>query len=345
MIKASIAGASGYSGGELVRLLARHSEVELCHLAAGKSAGQAFEEVYPNFHSLVSATLTETDWQRLGQDSDVVFLCLPHGHAIEAAPVLLEAGARVIDVGADFRLQNTAEYQQWYGVEHTQPELLAESVYGLPELNRDAIRSARVVGNPGCYPTAATLALLPILELLGDQADSSIVVDAKSGTSGAGRTAATGTLYCEVNENVKPYKVADHRHAPEMEQTLKERSPHRPTVFFTPHLIPMTRGISAACYVRSRSDVSQSDLYAALHAAYDQEPFVRVREEPPQTKATFGSNYCDVAVRHDPRSGMICAMSAIDNLGKGAAGQAVQNMNLLFGLEETKGIDQIPLYP
>jgi N-acetyl-gamma-glutamyl-phosphate reductase len=288
--------------------------------------------------------LNGTGWREMAQDSDVVFLALPHGAAIEAAPVLLEKGARVIDLGADFRLKDPATYARWYGSEHGAPDLLADAVYGLPEQNRACLPSARLVANPGCYPTAAALALLPLVR--GGHANGPVIVDAKSGVSGAGRNPSAATQFSEVNENVKPYKIGAHRHGPEMEQTFALAGAPVP-VYFAPHLTPMTRGILATCYVPLAGELSEAEALALYRDAYRDEPFVRVLEgdELPQTKATLGSNFCDVAVRVDRQRGLAVAVSAIDNLVKGAAGQAIQNMNLMFGFPETEGLWVPAMFP
>jgi len=343
-IRASVAGASGYAGGEVVRWLARHPRVELAHLTAFREQGRPVASVFPNLRGFAGQTLNGTGWLEMAQDSDVVFLALPHGAAIEAAPVLLEKGARVIDLGADFRLKDPATYARWYGSEHGAAHLLDDAVYGLPEQNRACVRSARLVANPGCYPTAAALALLPLVR--GGHANGPVIVDAKSGVSGAGRNPSAATQFSEVNENVKPYKIGEHRHGPEMEQTFALAGAPVP-VYFAPHLTPMTRGILATCYVPLAGELSEEEALALYRDAYRDEPFVRVLEqdELPQTKATLGSNFCDVAVRVDRQRRLAVAVSAIDNLVKGAAGQAIQNMNLMFGFPETEGLWAPAMFP
>ena len=347
MIRAAIAGASGYSGAELVRWLHVHPDVELGALAAGRSAGQRVEAVFPHLGGVAEGALVETDWDRLGSDADVVFLALPHGEALAAAGRLLEAGARVVDLGTDFRLRDPAAYRRWYGGEHTATDLLAEAVYGLTEWHRDAVAGARLVANPGCYPTASSMALKPVLEHFGDRVTGTIVIDAKSGVSGAGRNPRDGYQYSELNENFKPYGSGVHRHQPEIEQELAAGGGAGAQVFFSPHLAPMTRGILAACYVPMSEAPSREELEAAFLDRYADEPFVRVltQQALPQTKATLGSNYCDIAVRVDRERGLVVVFSAIDNLVKGAAGQAVQNMNVLFGLPETTGLTASPVFP
>ena len=342
-VRASVAGASGYAGGELVRWLTGHPSVELTHVTAFRERGRPLSEVFPNLNGFGDHTLNGAGWAEMARDSDVVFLALPHGAAIEAVPVLLEAGARVVDLGADFRLKDAAVYAQWYGSEHGASGLLGEAVYGLPESNREALRSARLVANPGCYPTAAALALLPLLS--SGRVKGPVIVDAKSGVSGAGRNPSAATHFSEVNENVKPYNLGRHRHGPEMEQTFAAAGTPVP-VYFAPHLAPMTRGILATCYAPLSGALPEEELLGIYRDAYRAEPFVRVLEESlPQTKATLGSNFCDVAVRVDSERGLAVAVSAIDNLVKGAAGQAVQNMNLMFGRPEVEGLWAAGMYP
>ena len=343
-IRASVAGASGYAGGEVVRWLSGHPRVELVHLTAFREQGRPVADVFPNLRGFAPQTLNGAGWRDLGADSDVVFLALPHGAAIEAVPQLLERGARVIDLGADFRLKDPEVYARWYGAEHTAPDLLATAVYGLPEQTRECIRPAALVANPGCYPTAAALALLPLIK--SGFAGGPVIVDAKSGVSGAGRNPSAGTHFSEVNENLKPYKLGSHRHGPEMEQTFAAAGAPVP-VYFAPHLAPMTRGILATCYAPLTGDLSEEGARALYRDAYRDEPFVRLLEgdELPQTKATLSSNFCDVAVRVDPERGLAVAVSAIDNLVKGAAGQAIQNMNLMFGFPETEGLWAPPMFP
>ena len=340
MIRVAVAGASGYSGGELLRILALHPGVELVRLAAGEQAGRRLAEAHPQFRGteLGERVLCASDWNELGEGADVAFLALPHGHALTAAPRLLAQGCRVIDIGADFRLRDPEQYRRWYGLEHSAAELLAEAVYGLPELQRARLAEARLVANPGCYPTAAALALLP---LLPHAAEEPIVVDAKSGVSGAGRKATLEYAFSEVDESLRPYGVLSHRHTPEIAQTLAIAGAARPVVF-TPHLIPMVRGLLATCYVRLAEPPADLELLYAER--YRGEPFVTVlgSDELPATGSLRGANRCEVAVRFDEESGLAIAFGAIDNLVKGAAGQAVQNMNLMFGLDERIGLTAAP---
>jgi N-acetyl-gamma-glutamyl-phosphate reductase len=343
MIRVSIVGASGYTGGELLRWLCRHPEVTLTQLVAFQSAGQELATVFPGFRDVVEQTLVAADWSRLGEESDVVFLALPHGAALAAVPEILAGGARVVDLGADFRLRDRVSYERWYELPHTAPDQLDGAVYGLPELWRSALRQTRLVANPGCYATAAALALLPLAE--AGYIAGPVCVDGKSGASGAGRTPALGLHYSELNENLRPYNVAAHRHTPEMEQTLADAGA-AVGVLFAPHLVPMTRGLLCTCYVPLARDLDSAAASALYRDRYAQAPFVRVLvDELPQTKATLGSNFCDVTVRVDAERGLAVAMAALDNLGKGAAGQAVQNMNLMLDLPETAGLWAPAVYP
>jgi len=343
-VRVSVVGASGYGGGELVRILTGHPEVEIVHLAADTHAGQPMDALFPNLKTFTGRRTEELDLSVLASDSDVVFLALPNGIAMDLVPPLLEAGAKVIDLGADFRLKKAEVYERWYKIPHRSASYLEEAVYGLPELNRAAVRGARLVANPGCYPTAALIALSPVLRHPAASRQG-IVIDAKSGVSGAGRGLSLGTHFSEVNENVKPYNVGVHRHQPEMEQALAEAGA-AVSVLFAPHLIPMTRGILATCYVRLQEPLAQEAAVDLYREAYDPEPFVRVLTDSlPETKATYGSNFCDVTVRVDLERGVAVALGALDNLGKGAATQAIQCMNLMFGRPETEGLLQPPLYP
>ena len=342
-IRASVAGASGYAGGEVVRWLSGHPRVELVHLTAFREQGRPLAAVFPNLRGFAQQTLNGAGWRQMAADSDVVFLALPHGAAIEAAPAILDAGARVIDLGADFRLKDPTAYARWYGAEHNATDLLGDAVYGLPEQNRALMRDARLVANPGCYPTAAALAILPVLEVAATTAP--VIVDAKSGVSGAGRNPSASTHFSEINENVKPYKLGEHRHGPEMEQTFASAGTPV-SVYFAPHLAPMTRGILATCYVSLAGELSEDDARGLYVDAYRDHPFVRVLDdELPQTKATLGSNFCDVAIRVDEERRLAIAVAALDNLVKGAAGQAIQNMNLMFGFDETEGLWMPPIFP
>jgi N-acetyl-gamma-glutamyl-phosphate reductase len=344
MIKVSVIGASGYGGGELARLLVGHPEVELVHLTAESKAGEAMADLYPNQRGFTTAITENTDVDQIAKDSDVVFLALPNGKAMQLAPTIVPQ-ARLVDLGADFRFRDPQVYEQWYKIPHASPGLLADSVYGLTEFRRGEVRRAQVVGNPGCYPTAALLATLPLLQS-GKVRTDGVIVDAKSGVSGAGRGLSLGTHFSEVNENVQPYNVAGHRHMPEIEHEISALVGHNTAVTFTPHLIPMTRGILVTAYVAMTAPITTDEATSILREAYAGEPFVRVLVDAlPQTKATSGSNFCDVAVRADAHSRTLIAMAALDNLVKGASGQAVQNMNVMMGLPEDLGLRMPGLYP
>jgi N-acetyl-gamma-glutamyl-phosphate reductase len=344
-INVSVIGASGYGGAETVRLLTAHPHVRLRHVTAESHKGAAMSRLYPNLRGFVDQTLVEADAARLGRESDVTIVSLPSGMAMHLVPELLKQGSKVIDVAADFRLKRAELYPQWYKLTHTAPAYLAEAVYGLPELHRDAIAKARLVANPGCYPAAALLALAPLLRA-GVVQPRGIVIDAKSGISGAGRGGGGGYGFSETNENVKAYSVVGHNHTAEIEQELSAVAGTAVQVVFTPHLIPMTRGILVTAYAPLATELTDGEALALYRQAYAHEPFVRVLEEAlPETKATLGSNFCDVAVRVDRRARVAIALAAIDNLGKGAAGQAVQNLNLMCGWPEDTGLKFPGLYP
>lgn len=327
-IRVAIAGASGYVGAELLRYLAGHPQVEVASCLAHSQQGQRLTDLFPNLVGFYEdIVLSGTDYESLAGQVDLVFLCLPHGKSQEAAKALVDGGCKVIDLGADFRLRDATVYEKTYDGSHLFPELLEQAVYGLPELHREKIKGTSLVANPGCYPTASLLALLPAIH--AGILQEPTVIDAKSGVSGAGRGASVGTLYSEVNESIKAYGVGGHRHQPEIEQTVGQK------VIFTPHLTPMTRGMLATVYVRHEP----ADLTELYRDFYRDEPFVRVLESAvPVTKAVMGTNYCHLAVKPSGYPGCSIVLSAIDNLGKGAAGTAVHNMNLLFGLPEETGL-------
>ncbi len=344
MLNVSVIGASGYGGGEVVRLLLGHPAVRLQHLVAEARAGELFADVFPNVRGFIDGRTEPLDPVAVAADSDVVFLALPNGVAAGVVPQLGEQ-VKMIDLSADFRFRRGQVYERWYNMTHPAEALLERAAYGLPELHRPEIRRARIVGNPGCYPTAALLAISPLLAA-GLVHPTGIVIDAKSGVSGAGRTAGRRTHFSEVNENVFAYSTPGHRHTGEMEEELRLLA-GEVRFAFTPHLIPMTRGILATVYLRPVREITREDAETAYREIYAGEPFVRLLdgEDLPQTKATLGSNFCDVAVRVDPHSGMVIAFAAIDNLMKGAAGQAVQNMNLMCDLPEEMGLRAPALFP
>lgn len=348
MVRASVVGATGYAGVELIRLLSGHRRVTVTMATSESHQGVPLNQVYPHVGKWGEIRLEAPDVDRLCAVSDVVFLALPHGLAMSLAPQLLAGGVRVIDFGADFRLADAAVYTEWYKERHKAESLLAEAVYGLPELFRDRIAGARLVANPGCYPTATLLGLAPLCA--GGLIDTTwpIVVDAKSGVSGAGRGLSLKTHFGEVNENLRPYSLAGvHRHTPEIEQGLSRLAGKGIAVSFNPHLVPMTRGILATCYVRPGSGLSLAEAHGVYGDFYRGERFVRVLDPGmlPETKFTLGVNGCMIGLARDERTGLLVVCSALDNLVKGAAGQAVQNMNLIFGFDEGEGLDAPALYP
>lgn len=345
-IKVGIIGATGYAGAELVRLLISHPRAELVALTTQSYEDSLFYEVYPYVYRYVDQKCLQLDLPALVDAADVIFTALPHGHAMPVAREVLRQGKKFIDLGADFRFDSREVYEQWYKMEHTAPDLLEQAVYGLPELHRDKIRSACLVGNPGCYPTSVILGLAPLLAH-GLVDTGTVVADCKSGVSGAGRGLSLGVHFAEVNENFRAYNVGGHRHTPEIEQELSKLAGENMVISFTPHLTPMNRGILSTIYARLKQEISAAQVRALYEEYYSGEFFVRVLPEGllPQTKAVAGSNHCDLAPVVDPRTGRVVVISTIDNLIKGAAGQAVQNMNLMYDLPETMGLDRPGLYP
>lgn len=346
MVKVGVVGATGYAGAELVRLLARHPQVTLEVLTSQSYAGKAMWEVFPHFYGVVENKLEELNTAELVARCDVIFTALPHGHAMPIAQEVTRQGKKLIDLGADFRLKDVATYQQWYKPEHTATALLNGAVYGLPELHREKIKHSAIVANPGCYPTCTILGLAPLLtNQLIDPA--TIIVDAKSGVSGAGRGLSLKTHFTETTNNFQAYGVATHRHTPEMEQELTALAGTTITINFTPHLTPMIRGILSTIYAQMTRQMSSAELTEIYRDFYQGETFVRVLPAGmyPATKNVAGSNYCDLSVTVDPRTGRVIVLSAIDNLIKGAAGQAVQNLNVLLGCPENTGLDFVGIYP
>lgn len=343
MIKVGIIGGTGYTGVELLRLLALHPQVKLVAITSRGEAGTAVADLFPSLRGHIDLPFVEPGSAPLDA-CDVVFSATPNGVAMTYAPVLLAAGVRLIDVAADFRIRDQATWEEWYKMEHACPELLSQAVYGLPELNRAQIREARLVANPGCYPTAISLALLPLLEAKAVQVDS-LIADAKSGVSGAGRKASVAHLLSEAADSLKAYAVAGHRHGPEIRQTLEQIHGDAVDITFVPHLAPMIRGIHATCYATLAID--DPDLQGLYEGRYANEPFVDVMPagSHPDTRSVRGANPCRVAVHRPGGGGRVVVLSVIDNLVKGAAGQAVQNMNIMFGIEETAGLQGIGLLP
>ena len=347
MIKAGIIGATGYAGGELVRILLRHSEVELIWLGSRSYTGQRYADIYRNMTSLEEAVCSDDNVRELAGKADVIFTATPQGFCAGVVGEEILNKTKIIDLSADFRLKDVDVYEKWYKIHHASPQFLDEAVYGLCELNRKDIPGARIVANPGCYTTCSILTLWPLVrEGLIDP--DTIIIDAKSGTSGAGRGEKLQNLFCEVNENVKAYGVATHRHTPEIEEQLSYAAGRSIRLNFTPHLIPMNRGILVTAYADlSAEGIQKKEIRNAYRKYYGAEPFIRILDDGvcPETKWVEGSNYTDIGFCLDERTGRVIAMGALDNLVKGAAGQAVQNMNLMFGLPENTGLDLVPVFP
>ncbi len=345
-MKVGILGATGYTGQELLRLLDNHPETEIVYLGSSSSAGKNIAEIYPHIGENGQVLANENV-----PDLDVLFVALPHGIAASRAEELLARGIKIIDLGADFRLKDSQEYERWYKVKHSSPQILKEAVYGLPELYRSKIQGKSLVANPGCFPTASLLALVPLLEA-GLLNKDTIVIDAKSGVSGAGRGVTQAMHFSEVNENFKAYSVGEHRHTPEIEQQLSIAVNEPVFISFVPHLVPMTRGILATVYAKASGEIGNKQLLNkklrdCLNDKYQQEKFVHLLPEGswPQTKYCYGSNHAFLQIKYDERTGRVIIVSVIDNLVKGASGQAIQNMNILFGLPETMGLETRGLWP
>ena len=344
MIKVAVLGATGYAGIELVRILSQHPEVELKVLGSHSFDGQLISEVYQNFAHILDMTCEELDLDKVAQ-CDVAFTALPHGASKDVIPSLIEKGIKVIDLSGDFRYDDIKIYEKWYGTEHSSPELLSEAVYGLCELYRDKVKKARLIGNPGCYTTCSILGAYPVLKS-GLGKSENIIIDAKSGVTGAGRGLGLPLHFCECTENTKAYKVATHRHTSEIEQELSKAAGEEVMISFTPHLIPQKRGILSTIYVNLNKPCTTEELVNIYKDFYKDEFFVRVKDagKLPETKHVAGSNFVDIGVVVDERLNRAVIVSAIDNIYKGAAGQAVQNMNLMFGLDEKTGIDNAGFY-
>lgn len=346
MLKVAIVGASGYTGVELLRILHCHPEVAITCVTSEQSAGKAISEVFPTLRSRYNLVLENLEPVRIADRADFIFTALPHKAAMEVVPTFLKLGKRVVDLSADYRLRDAKEYEAWYEP-HMNPALLEQSVYGLPELRREKIAGADLVANPGCYPTSVILGLAPLLKKkLIDPA--TIIADSKSGVSGAGRSAKVDNLYCEVNEGFKAYGVGGaHRHIPEIEQELSLLAGKQLKITFTPHLVPMDRGILSTIYATPTSAVSSAELLELYRAYYQGEAFVRILPEGsfPSTSHVRGSNFCDIGITVDNRTGRVVVVSVIDNLVKGASGQAVQNMNIMNGFPENLGLESLALFP
>ncbi len=346
MIKAGIIGATGYAGNEIVRLLLQHPEAEVVWYGSRSYIDKRYADVYRNYFELVDEKCLDDNMEALADKADVIFTATPQGLCASLINEGILERAKVIDLSADFRIKDIKRYEEWYGIPHKAPQFEEEAVYGLCEINREQIKKARLVANPGCYPTCSVLSIYPLVKE-GIIDPDTIIIDAKSGTSGAGRGAKVDNLYCEVNENIKAYGVATHRHTPEIEDQLGYACGREIKLNFTPHLVPMNRGILITAYATLKADVTDEEIRSIYNRYYNKEKFVRVLDPDacPQTRYVEGSNFVDVNFKADRRTGRVIMMGAMDNLVKGAAGQAVQNMNLMFGLEETMGLMQIPMVP
>ena len=346
MIKVGIIGATGYAGSELVRILLGHKDVEIKWYGSRSYIDKKYASIYQNFFQLVDATCMDDNMEALADQVDVIFTATPQGLCASLVNEEILSKVKIIDLSADFRIKDVKVYEESYKLEHKSPQFIEEAVYGLCEINREDVKKARLVANPGCYTTCSILTCYPLVKE-GIIDPNTIIVDAKSGTSGAGRGAKVDNLFCEVNENMKAYGVATHRHTPEIEEQLGYACGEKITINFTPHLVPMNRGILATAYASLKKDVTYEEVKAIYDKYYADEKFVRVLEKDvcPQTKWVEGSNYVDVNFKIDPRTNRIIMMGAIDNLVKGAAGQAVQNMNLMFGLKESEGLELVPMFP
>ena len=346
MLKVGIVGAAGYAGAELARLLLQREDVEIKWYGSRSYIDQKYASVYQNMFKLVDAECMDDNMKELAEQVDVIFTATPQGLCASLVNEQILSKVKIIDLSADFRIKDVKVYEEWYKLEHKSPQFIEEAVYGLCEINREDIKKARLIANPGCYPTCSTLSIYPLLKE-GIIDGNTVIIDAKSGTSGAGRSAKVANLYCEVNENIKAYGVATHRHTPEIEEQLGYAAGYPIHINFTPHLVPMNRGILVTAYASLKKEVTYEEVKAIYDAYYGKEQFVRVLDKDvcPETKWVEGSNYVDIGFKIDPRTNRIIMMGAIDNLVKGAAGQAVQNMNLIFGLPESEGLDLVPMFP
>lgn len=346
MIKVGIIGATGYAGAELVRLLLGHREAEIVWYGSRSYVDERYAKIYQNMFQLVDAKCMEDNMEEMASKVDVIFTATPQGLCASLLNEDILKKVKIVDLSADFRIKDVKVYEKWYGIEHKAPQFIEEAVYGLCEVNREAVKKARIVANPGCYPTCSFLSVYPLVKE-GLIEPNTLIIDAKSGTSGAGRGAKVDNLFCEVNENIKAYGVAGHRHTPEIEEQLSLAAKKKVVINFTPHLVPMQRGILVTAYASLTREVSYEELKAVYDRYYQDEYFVRVLEKDvcPQTRWVEGSNFVDVNFKIDKRTNRVIMMGAMDNLVKGAAGQAVQNMNLMFGCEEAEGLLMAPLFP
>ena len=345
-MKAAIIGATGYGGAELIRLLHNHPYIKVSSVHSSSQQGVTMGQSYPHLQQIVDLSLEEIEASIIKEKAEVVFLSTPPGVSADITESLYEQGLKVIDLSGDLRLREQANYEKWYQRKAASESVLSKAVFGLTEWSKEEVKGAEILSNPGCYPTATLLGLAPIVkEQLVDP--TSIIIDAKSGTSGAGRSPSAITHYSEMNENFKIYKVNEHKHIPEIEQQIQRWNETASTVTFSTHLVPMVRGIMATIYATATKAVTERQLRDLYNTMYENSPFVRVRNEGeyPSTKEVFGTNYCDIGVTYDERTGRITVVSVIDNLVKGAAGQAIQNANIMFGFDEKAGLDLVPLYP
>lgn len=346
MIKVGIIGSTGYAGGELARLLLQREDAEIKWYGSRSYIDKKYASVYHNMFQLVDDTCMDDNMKELASQVDVIFTATPQGLCASLVDEEILSKVKIIDLSADFRIKDVSVYEEWYKLAHASPQFIGEAVYGLPEINREQVKTARLIANPGCFPTCSFLSIYPLVkEGLIDP--NTLIIDAKSGTSGAGRGAKVDSLYCEVNENIKAYGVGVHRHTPEIEEQLSYVAGAPVTVSFTPHLVPMNRGILVTAYASLTEGATEEAVRAAYEACYENEYFVRLLEPGtvPQTRWVEGSNFADVNYKVDPRTHRVVMMGAIDNMVKGAAGQAIQNMNLMFGLPEQTGLKQVPMFP
>ena len=345
-MKVGIIGSTGYAGAEIVRILMNHPEAEIIWYGSRSYVDKKFSEVFGNMFQIVEDVCKGENISELSEKADVIFTATPQGLCASLVNEEILEKTKIIDLSADFRIKDVAAYEKWYQINHPTPQFIPEAVYGLCEINRDKIKSARLIANPGCYPTCSFLSIYPLAkEGLIDM--NSIIINAKSGTSGAGRGAKVANLYCEVNESIKAYGVATHRHTPEIEEQLSYASGEDVVINFTPHLVPMNRGILVTAYANLKKDITEDEMFDIYHSYYDKEYFVRVLDKGicPETRWVEGSNFVDVGIKKDSRTNRVIMMGAMDNLVKGAAGQAVQSMNIMFGLDEACGLKYAPFFP
>lgn len=346
MIKVGIIGSTGYAGLELVRILKQHPQAEVVWYGSRSYVDERYSKIFGNMVKIVDEKCLDDNMDQLARKADVIFTATPQGFCASVVNEEVLKNTKIIDLSADFRIKDVSVYEKWYGIEHKAPQYIDEAVYGLCEINRKDVKDARIVANPGCYTTCSILTAYPLVKEGLIDVDT-LIIDAKSGTSGAGRGAKTSNLFCEVNESMKAYGVASHRHTPEIEEQLGYAADREVVLNFTPHLVPMNRGILVTAYAKLTKDVSYEEMKAVYEKYYGEEKFIRLLDEGvcPETRWVKGSNYVDINFKIDKRTNRVIMMGAIDNLVKGAAGQAVQNMNILFGLDEDMGLDLVPMFP